>query len=220
QLVAQYPQHDAGSAGAAVAALAPGEKFGVAGGRVFCPLPFATNYAAQATRTVPFTHPDSVKLQVLAKFLTPNYLHREIRERNGAYGGGAAYAAQQGVFSFFSYRDPSPLQTIGTFARSIDWFLAHTVEDRELREAKLSVFGDLDAPLSVADEGMAYFTTGITDDVRQERRDRFFAVSAADLKDVAQKYLAAPAAAEQTALAVIGEEGLDMTGEWKRVQLQ
>ncbi|KAJ2770071.1 Mitochondrial presequence protease [Coemansia nantahalensis] len=218
QLVAQYPQPAAGNATAAAAA--QGAKFGVASRHVFCPLPFATNYAAQATRTVPFTHPDSVKLQVLAKFLTPNYLHREIRERNGAYGGGAGYSAQQGVFSFFSYRDPSPLQTIGTFGRSVEWLLAHAIEDRELREAKLSVFGDLDTPLSVSDEGMAYFTAGITDDVRQERRDRFFAVTAHDLKDAAQRYLAAPEAAELTARAVIGEEGLDMSGDWERVHIQ
>ncbi|KAJ1726417.1 Mitochondrial presequence protease, partial [Coemansia biformis] len=212
QLIAQYPQYEA-NGDADLSA-----KFGVVGSRAFCPLPFATNYAAQATRTVPFTHPDSVKLQVLAKFLTPNFLHREIRERNGAYGGGATYSAQQGVFSFFSYRDPSPLQTIETFTRSVKWLLNHPVEDRELREAKLSVFGDLDTPLSVSEEGMAYFTAGITDDVRQERRDRFFAVTEHDLKDVAQRYLVA--APEQTSLAVIGEEGLDMSGDWNRVQLQ
>ncbi|KAJ2784834.1 Mitochondrial presequence protease [Coemansia javaensis] len=214
RLLDRYPQREVGNGDGS----SDGARFGVESGRAFCPLPFATNYAAQATRTVPFAHPDSVRLQLLAKLLTPNYLHREIRERNGAYGGGAGFSAQQGIFSFFSYRDPSPLQTIGTFARSVEWLLQHEIEDRELREAKLSVFGDLDAPLSVADEGMAYFNAGITDDMRQERRDRFFAVSKNDLKDVAQKYLVA--APELTSQAVIGEEGLDMSGDWRRVSLQ
>ncbi|KAJ2554566.1 Mitochondrial presequence protease [Coemansia sp. RSA 1933] len=196
-------------------------KFSATSERFFCPLPFATNYAAKATRTVPYMHPDSVKLQLLAKFLTPNYLHREIRERNGAYGGGAGFSALQGVFSFFSYRDPAPLDTINTFARSIDWITnQHTISDREMTEAKLSVFGDLDSPLSVSEEGMSYFTTGISDDMRQERREQFFAVTANDLKDVAAKYLAPDAKESPSSVAVIGEEGLAISGEWKRLHLQ
>ncbi|KAI8324367.1 hypothetical protein GQ54DRAFT_256547 [Martensiomyces pterosporus] len=195
-------------------------KFVPSSGRFFCPLPFATNYAGKAIRTVPYNHPDSVKLQVLAKFLTPNYLHREIRERNGAYGGGSAYSALQGVFGFYSYRDPSPMETIDTFARSIKWVTEeHEISDREMTEAKLSVFGDLDAPISVSEEGMTYFTTGITDDMRQERRDQFFSVTANDLKDVAAKYLV-PSGGQLASLAVIGEETLPIPEEWDHLKLQ
>ncbi|KAJ2754052.1 Mitochondrial presequence protease [Coemansia pectinata] len=200
---------------------AGGDKFVASSSRFFCPLPFATNYAGKAIRAVPYNHPDSVKLQLLAKFLTPNYLHREIRERNGAYGGGAGYSPLQGVFSFFSYRDPSPLETIETFARSIKWVTEeHTISEREMTEAKLSVFGDLDSPLSVSEEGMTYFTTGVTDDMRQERRDQFFEVTANDLKDVAAKYLSPETASQPTSVAVIGEESLAISGDWKQVRLQ
>ncbi|KAJ1644165.1 Mitochondrial presequence protease [Coemansia asiatica] len=201
--------------------ISDGLKFVPTSSRFFCPLPFATNYAGMATRAVPYNHPDSVKLQLLAKFLTPNYLHREIRERNGAYGGGSGYSAVQGIFSFFSYRDPSPISTIDTFGRSIKWVVEeHEISDREMTEAKLSVFGDLDTPLSVAEEGMAYFTTGITDDMRQERRDQFFAVTPNDLKDVAAKYLASSEASGVTSVAVIGEESLDISGDWTQMRLQ
>ncbi|KAJ2047425.1 Mitochondrial presequence protease [Coemansia sp. S16] len=200
---------------------AGGDKFTASSSRFFCPLPFATNYAGKAIRAVPYNHPDSVKLQLLAKFLTPNYLHREIRERNGAYGGGAGYSPLQGVFSFFSYRDPSPLETIDTFARSIKWVTEeHTISEREMNEAKLSVFGDLDSPLSVSEEGMTYFTTGVTDDMRQERRDQFFEVTANDLKDVAAKYLSPETSSQPTSVAVIGEESLAISGDWKQVRLQ
>ncbi|KAJ1667882.1 Mitochondrial presequence protease [Coemansia sp. RSA 1813] len=242
KFLASYPQNDASSDNGSAksngkqqgaAATTDGtleSKFATTSERFFCPLPFATNYAAKSTRTVPYMHADSVKLQLLAKFLTPNYLHREIRERNGAYGGGASFSALQGVFSFFSYRDPSPLETVNTFARSIDWITKeHSISDREMTEAKLSVFGDLDTPLSVSEEGMSYFTTGITDDMRQERRELFFDVSANDLKDVAVKYLTPNAAGSSyddhtqkpsSSIAVIGEEGLAISGEWKRVHLQ
>ncbi|KAJ2401627.1 Mitochondrial presequence protease [Coemansia sp. RSA 2559] len=228
--LASYPQkHDTAAAASVNGKSKPNAKpqepsdpkFAATSERFFCPLPFATNYAAKSTRTIPYMHPDSVKLQLLAKFLTPNYLHREIRERNGAYGGGASFSALQGVFSFFSYRDPSPLETVKTFARSVDWITKeHDISERELTEAKLSVFGDLDTPLSVSEEGMSYFTTGITDDMRQERREMFFNVSSNDLKDVAAKYLASDDSGAQSSVAVIGEEGLDISGEWKRVHLQ
>ncbi|KAJ1740765.1 Mitochondrial presequence protease [Coemansia sp. RSA 1086] len=193
QMLAKYPTE------ASDALRSQGAKFASSASRFFCPLPVSTNYAAQATRCIPYTHPDSVKLQVLAKFLTPAFLHREIRERNGAYGGGASFASVQGIFSFFSYRDPMPRETMQTFNRSLEWLLTHEISDREMREAKLSVFGDLDAPLSVSDEGMAYFTAGITDDMRQERRERFFAVTAQDLRQVAQQYLAGNEAQSRTA---------------------
>ncbi|KAJ2721291.1 Mitochondrial presequence protease [Coemansia sp. Benny D115] len=219
-LLASYPQlakKDESSAGASE----PSSKFVPTKGRFFCPMPFATNYAGMATRAVPYTHPDSVKLQLLAKFLTPNYLHREIRERNGAYGGGATYSAVQGIFGFYSYRDPSPLATIDTFKRSINWIINdHNVSEREMTEAKLSVFGDLDHPISVSEEGMSYFTTGITDDMRQERREQFFAVTPQDLKDVAVKYLASEQAADVTSAAVIGEWSLDIPTEWSKIQLE
>ena len=50
-----------------------------------------------------------------------HYLHREIREKNGAYGGGATYSATNGIFSFFSYRDPKTLETLKTYQDSIEW---------------------------------------------------------------------------------------------------
>ncbi|KAJ2787294.1 Mitochondrial presequence protease [Coemansia interrupta] len=194
-------------------------KFMPTASRIFCPMPFATNYAAKATVGVAYTHPDSVKLQLLAKFLTPNYLHREIREINGAYGGGAGYSALQGIFSFFSYRDPAPLRSLDSFDKSVQWLLAHEITEREITEAKLSVFGDLDAPLSAADEGMAYFTAGITDDMRQERREMFRATTAEDLKDVAQRYLASPEAAAASSVAVIGEQSLAVPHDWTTFRL-
>ncbi|PVU94525.1 hypothetical protein BB559_002974 [Furculomyces boomerangus] len=157
--------------------------------RFICPLPFASNFAARSVLAVPYTHNDSTSLQVLAKILTPNFLHREIRESNGAYGGGAGYSAMSGMFSFFSYRDPNPLFSLDSFSRSIDYALTNEFSDRQLSESKLSLFKDLDGPISVSEEGTVYFNYGITDDMRQERRDQLFNVSIPDLKHVAEKYL-------------------------------
>ena len=72
--------------------------------REFVPLHMPVNFAARAVRAVPMVHPDAPALQVAARLLTNGYLHREIREKGGAYGGGAFYDAAEGFFGFYSYR--------------------------------------------------------------------------------------------------------------------
>ncbi|OMJ16676.1 Presequence protease, mitochondrial [Smittium culicis] len=171
--------------------------------RFLCPMPFASNFAARAIRTVPYSHSDSTSLQVLAKILTPNFLHREIRESNGAYGGGAVFSPLTGIFSFFSYRDPNPLFSVESFGRSIDYAINTEFDERQLSEAKLSLFKDLDAPISVSQEGMSHFNHGITDDMRQKRRDQLFSVTAEDLQRVAKQYLA-PSDDQLRSDAIIG----------------
>lgn len=96
------------------------------------------------------------------------YLHREIREKNGAYGGGAVYSSTGGLFSFVSYRDPSPQKTLATYTDSVQWVLNRAdFTEQELAEAKLSLFQMMDAPVSADEEGMVVFTEGITDEMRQ-----------------------------------------------------
>jgi Zn-dependent M16 (insulinase) family peptidase len=61
------------------------------------------NNVSMGLRTVPFIHADSPVLTVASQLLSTLFLHREIREKGGAYGGGASHSTD-GVFSFWSYR--------------------------------------------------------------------------------------------------------------------
>ncbi|KAI8869234.1 presequence protease-like protein [Ramicandelaber brevisporus] len=209
-------QTAASSADAAHAhALAPGS-------RLFCALPFASNYTAKCFKTVPYTHPDSASLQVLSSLMTSLYLHREVREKNGAYGGSARNAALDGLFSMTSYRDPNPLITSQTtFDRAAEWAASSSTEfsDREITEAKLTIFGALDKPVSISSEGMTLFTTGITDEMRQKRREQLLDVTAKDCRIVAEKYLVN--GAQNASVAVLGEEShlKDNGHKWSRVDL-
>lgn len=135
--------------------------------KTFFPLPFAVNFSGKAMRGVPYTHADGAKLQILSSLMTNHYLHREIREKNGAYGGGATYAGLGGLFSFYSYRDPHTLETLQTYNKSVQWALDRKFTDQEMTEAKLSVFQGIDAPVSVSEEGMLQFVNGVSDDMRQ-----------------------------------------------------
>jgi len=50
--------------------------------------------------------------------MTNAYLHREIREKGGAYGGGASH--QSGMLAFYSYRDPNVLPTLDHYKNAIE----------------------------------------------------------------------------------------------------
>ncbi|KAI7819328.1 peptidase M16C associated-domain-containing protein [Gamsiella multidivaricata] len=156
----------------------------------FFELPYGINFTAKCLRGVPYTHEDGAKLQILASLMSNLYLHREIREKNGAYSGGAGYSSTGGLFSFYSYRDPSPKKTLATYQDSVRWVLDRKdFTDQELAEAKLSIFQRMDAPVSAAEEGMVVFTEGITDEMRQTRREQLLKVTSADVKEVASRYL-------------------------------
>jgi len=159
-------------------------------------LPVQVNFSSKAIRTVPLAHPDSVLLQIAARLMTNSFLHKEIREKNGAYGGGAS-AGGDGVFSFYSYRDPSSLKTVSVYDEAVHWFLRKgAFSDHEIDEAKLAVFGRIDAPVSPSDRGLTRFKFGITDEQRQQRRDVLRAATRADLVRSVEQHLATGADAQ------------------------
>lgn len=148
------------------------------------------NFSARALPTVPYTHPDSAPLALLASIMSHKFLHREIREKNGAYGGGASHS--NSVFRFYSYRDPSTLETIAAFDAAAQWACQGHFTDTDLAEAKLSLFQSLDAPVAPAAYGSHLFVNGLTDHMRQAKRVQLLDATRDDLVHVAQTYLAAP----------------------------
>lgn len=118
-------------------------------------------------KTVPYTHPDGPALQILSQLLTHKHLHHEIREKGGAYGGGAFHRGAGGVFGFYSYRDPNIPNTIRIMKEAGEWAANKDWKPSDIDEAKLSVFQGVDAPMSVSEEGMTQFLDGITEDMRQ-----------------------------------------------------
>ncbi|KAI8368267.1 peptidase M16C associated-domain-containing protein [Radiomyces spectabilis] len=173
--------------------------------KTFFPLPFSVNFSAKVLRGVPYTHPDGAKLQVLSSLMTTHYLHREIREKNGAYGGGARYAGLGGLFSFYSYRDPRTLETLDTYSSSVDWVQKRQFTDQEITEAKLSIFQSVDAPQNVSEEGMFQFVHGISDEMRQWRREELLQVTQKDIKEMAERYLVGSVSRNEYSTTILGE---------------
>ncbi|XP_030054786.1 presequence protease, mitochondrial [Microcaecilia unicolor] len=152
-------------------------------------LPFTLNYVAENIRTAPYISPDFARLKILAQLMTDKFLLREIREKGGAYGGGANLD-QNGVFNLYSYRDPNSLATLSSFEQAIEWAKSGKYTQEDIDEAKLAVFSTVDAPVAPSDKGIKHFLHGISDEMNQRQREQLLEVNHKNLTDVANKYLA------------------------------
>jgi Zn-dependent M16 (insulinase) family peptidase len=149
------------------------------------------NFCARAYPTVPVEHEDAAALAVLGGFLRNGYLHTAIREKGGAYGGGASYTSDIAAFRFYSYRDPRLVDTLNDFDKSIDWLLSEKHEWRQVEEAILGVISSIDKPSSPAGEAKDAFQSalfGRTPEKRRYYRSRILKVTLDDLKRVAETY--------------------------------
>ena len=190
--------YGSGAGIAAAAAAAAAEPFVAEPANAFVELPVAVNFAARALPTVAYTHPDSAPLSVLATVMSSKFLHREIREKGGAYGGGAGH--NNGMFSFYSYRDPHTAATLEAFDKSVAWAADGGMKDTDVDEAMLSIFQRLDAPVAPSARGSRLFSSGITDAMVQARRERLLDVNRMDLIRVAQQYLSPDRGVASTAI--------------------
>ena len=171
--------------------------------KTFCQLPFQVYYSGLSVPTVSYTDPASASLQILSQLLTHKYLHHEIREKGGAYGAGASARGLSGMFSYYSYRDPNPenslgiMQDAGRWARDRDW------TDQDLEEAKLSTFQSVDAPTSVNEDGMVRFLSGVSEAMEQKKREQMLDTTKRDVQEAAQRFLVD--GMKDARVAVIGE---------------
>ncbi|NLC70043.1 MAG: peptidase M16 [Desulfuromonadaceae bacterium] len=150
------------------------------------------SYVARVWPAVSLCHDDCAGLLVLAKLLRSRFLHREIREKGGAYGGLASFDPDTGLFSMISYRDPHLVRTLQVFRQAVDWAVSGNFSDDDIKESILSVFSDIDRPLSPSSRGSyetLQFLKGVTPAMRQRLRAGIFAVNRQKLIELAEKNL-------------------------------
>lgn len=147
-------------------------------------------YCAKTFFAVPYMHEDHPVLRVLAKILTANYLLPIVREQNGAYGSGARIGFD-GLFNFYSYRDPHSAKTLRVFDKTYDWLKAerHKLDEQKLLEAKLGVLQLVDWPEAPGDFGINNFVLRYSQEMYLTYRSRVLAVTIDDLQLIIDKYL-------------------------------
>jgi Zn-dependent M16 (insulinase) family peptidase len=151
----------------------------------------AVSFVAQSFETVRMEHKDAPALAVISKILRSMYLHREIREKGGAYGGFAVYNSEDGLFSFASYRDPHIVSTLNVFDRAADFIRSGDYSEEDINEAILQVCADIDkpdAPGAAARKAFYRAIISLSDEARQDYKERILALTRKQVLRTAEKY--------------------------------
>ena len=167
----------------------------------------AVNFVAAAFPAVRLEHEDSAGLAVMAKLLRSLYLHREIREKGGAYGGFALYNSEDGVFSLASYRDPHIAATLGVFQGAADFLLSGAFDETDIKEAILQVCSEIDKPDPPGPAARKAFfrrIIALSDEMRERFKQRLIALSRREVIAAAERYFGG--GLNHCSMAVIGSE--------------
>jgi presequence protease len=163
------------------------------------PMPVAFN--VRIFKTVRYQHPDAPVLLVLANYVRDTFLHRELREKGGAYGAYAQANTGGGSFYMGSYRDPNIVRTYDTYDGAVRWVIDSDIDAEALKEAILGACGDVD-PLESPDikgrREAINRLTGFTRAEREKFKQRLLGTTAADLQRVAKTYLVEPTPIQAT----------------------
>ena len=152
-------------------------------------------------------HDDAPTLAVIAKMLRSLYLHREIREKGGAYGGFAAYNSESGIFAMASYRDPHIVATLDAFQGADDYIRSGDFTDEDIKEAVLQVCADIDKPDPPGPAARKAFFRSLvllTDERRLKFKQDVLEMSRQQVITAADKYFTLPP--EKRAVAIISGE--------------
>lgn len=142
-------------------------------------------FTARGQRTVAYQDPRSPFLLLATELLENCHLHKEIREKGGAYGSGASYAPHTGNFHFYSFRDPHLSKTIDEFQKALEKIGSGKFTKSELDEAKFGVIQAIDAPVPPGNRAMTAYSWKRAGRTAQDRQKFRHAVLSAHTEDVA-----------------------------------
>ena len=175
----------------------------------------SVSFVAKTFKSVRMDHADAPGLAVISKMLRSLYLHREIREKGGAYGGFAVYNIENGLFSLASYRDPHILATLEVFDRANQFITSGDYQEEDVKEAILQVCSDIDKPDPPGPAARKAFYRRIismTDESRRRFKKQLLKLNKDNIVDTAMRYFGK----EQSAGGVVvisGEERLRQVNE-------
>lgn len=149
-------------------------------------------FTALGFRTVSYKNPASSSLLIAAELMKNVFLHKEIREKGGAYGAGASYTPSSGNFHFYAYRDPHLKTSLDAFYKAVEIIHNKQFSARELEEAKLGVLQTLDAPVSPGNRGIVAYSwarAGRTKELREQFRSHVLKAESEEVARAVSEHL-------------------------------
>ena len=167
--------------------------------------PVQVQYCAKGGSFFRKGFPYSGKLRVLNSILSNEFLHRELREKGGAYGAWAGFQTNGNMF-FCSYRDPNLRETLETYDRVPEFIRNFDCSRREMDKYIIGVISALDYPLTPERKGATAdedYITGFTQEDRQQIRDEVLSTRVEDIRAFADMV---EAVMQQEHFCVFGNE--------------
>jgi hypothetical protein len=154
-------------------------------------------------------HADAPALAVISKMMRSLYLHREIREKGGAYGGFSLYNPEDGIFGYASYRDPHIINTLDVYSRAANFIQSGRFADSDVDEAILQVCSDIDKPDPPGPAAQKAFyrkVLSLDDEARLRFKQRLLNLTRRQVLDAAGTYF--EPLSDRQGVAVISGENL------------
>ena len=155
-------------------------------------IPSPVAFTVEALKAPSYLHPHAAELSLATLLFENKILHPMIREKGGAYGSGAVYNAMLGTFHFHSYRDPQIASTLAVFEQALLEIAQGNFDDRDLKEAKIGMIQNLDAPISPGARAITayhWWREGKTRAMRQHFRDQLLSTSIKEIAHAVEKNL-------------------------------
>lgn len=175
----------------------------------------AVSFVAASFATIRMGHEDAPVMSLIGRMLQSLFIHREVREKGGAYGGYAQYNSEDGIFGFASYRDPHIVGTLAAFKEAATFIRSGRYTDEDVKEAVLQVCSDIDRPDAPGHRASRAFyrkILSLTDETREQFKKQLLTTNRNRVLAVAEKYFSD--VEEKQAVAVIsGEEKLKSANE-------
>ncbi len=141
-------------------------------------------YAARAIPGLRYEDRRSGHAAVLGHLLTTGWLWEKVRMEGGAYGVFSYPRNLDGLFLFGSYRDPRVAPSLKAFREGLELVSKGGLDEAEVEKAVIGTVGGEDRPLDPGEKGFVSLQRqlhGVTDAVRQARRDALLGSTGRDV---------------------------------------
>ncbi len=149
------------------------------------------------------------KMRVARSILSYEYLWNTVRVQSGAYGTGFV-PRRDGTLSFYSYRDPSPVRSLGFYRSSSDYLRSLANEKVDITKFIIGAIGEYDTlitPRTAMTIATADYLNGWTAEDDAAVRRNMLNMTAEDLITVAN--IIDEVLSDESVIIVGGQEHLD-----------
>ncbi|MDR2445567.1 MAG: insulinase family protein [Spirochaetaceae bacterium] len=127
---------------------------------------------------------------VLAHYLSTGALWTALRMKGGAYGAGASVNSIERTFTFSTYRDPQPHESLGAFSKILKAAQKTKITDDMLEKIIIGAYAKEKQPTANPVKGFKDFMRflyNISDEQREANLRNIIATGAGDIADAAER---------------------------------